>query len=74
MTFKKSGGILCKGNRLEAYRFIQQYGHRYGVRWLMRKLNISPNAYYNFLKNRKEKYHEQKNRIKQEIQIGRAHV
>ena len=33
----------------------------------MRKLNISPNAYYNFLKNRKEKYHEQKNRIKQEI-------
>ena len=33
----------------------------------MRKLNISPNAYYNFLKNRKEKYHEYKNKIKQEI-------
>ena len=33
----------------------------------MRRLNISPNAYYNFLKNRKEKYHEYKNKIKQEI-------
>ena len=67
MTFKKSGGILCEGNRLEAYRFIQQHGDKYGIRWLMRRLNISLNAYYNFPKNRKEKYHEYKNKIKQEI-------
>ena len=33
----------------------------------MRKLNILPNAYYNFLKNRKAEYHENKERIKHEI-------
>ena len=42
------------------YRFIQQYGHKYGVRWLLKKLNILPNAYYNFLKNRKSEYHKRK--------------
>lgn len=43
-----------------AYRFIQQYGHKYGVRWLLKRLNILPNAYYNFLKNRKSEYHKRK--------------
>ena len=64
---KKSGGILCEGNRLAAYRFIQQYGHKYGVRWLLKRLNILPNAYYNFLKNRKSEYHKHKDKIKREI-------
>ena len=50
-----------------AYRFIQQYGHKYGVRWLLKRLNILPNAYYNFLKNRKSEYHKRKEKIKHEI-------
>lgn len=50
-----------------AYRFIQQYGHKYGIRWLLKKLNILPNAYYNFLKNRKSEYHKSKKKIKHEI-------
>lgn len=29
--FFKSSGILWEGNRLEAYRFIQQYGDIYGI-------------------------------------------
>ena len=53
---KKSGGILCEENRLEAYRFIQKYNKEFGLRWLLRKFNIYPNAYYNYLKNRKADY------------------
>ena len=64
---KKSGGILCEGNRLVAYRFIQQYGHKYGVRWLLKRLNILPNAYYNYLKNRKADYHSRKDETKSSI-------
>ena len=32
---KKSGGILCKGDRLEAYRFIEKYHQLFGLRWLL---------------------------------------
>lgn len=53
---KKSSGILCKGNRLEAYYFIKKYSEKFGLRWLLRKFDIYPNSYYNFLKNRKERY------------------
>ena len=28
-----------------AYRFIQQYGHQFGVRWLLAKFNILPYEY-----------------------------
>ena len=64
---KKSGGIFRKGNRLEAYRFIQQYHNLFGVRWLLRRLNIVPNAYYNYLKNRKDNYFEKKKQVLEEI-------
>lgn len=37
-----------------AYRFIQKYSYLFGVRWLLRRLNIFPNAYYNYLRNRKK--------------------
>ena len=62
---KKSGGILCEGNRLDAYRFIQKYNKGFGLRWLLRKFNICPNAYYNYLKNRKADYHQHKDEINQ---------
>ena len=45
---------------MTAYRFIQNYGSFFGVRWLLKCLNIYPNAYYNFLKNRKADYYTQK--------------
>ena len=64
---KKSSGILCKGNRLEAYRFIQKHHKHFGLRWLLKKFRIYPNAYYNYLKNRKTAYHRNKAMIKASI-------
>lgn len=37
------------------------------MRWLLRKFEITPNAYYNFLKNRKSAYHTQKQKVLNEI-------
>ena len=37
------------------------------MRWLLRKFNICPNAYYNFLKNRKADYQRRKGEIKSAI-------
>ena len=41
----KSGGILRKGNRLEAYRFIDEYRGLFSVRWLLRRLEIYLHEY-----------------------------
>ena len=60
---KKSGGILCKGNPVELYTFITQNKGTFGLRWLLNKLRIFPNAYYNFLRNRKKAYRERKTKI-----------
>ena len=35
-----------------AYRFIEKYHPVFGVRWLLKRLSIYPNAYYNYLKHR----------------------
>lgn len=43
-----------------AYRFIEKYHSLFGVRWLLRRFSIYPNAYYNFLKNRKATYKSKK--------------
>ncbi len=50
IAFLKSGGILCEGNRLEAYHFIDQYHMEFGPRWLLKRLGICPNASYNYRK------------------------
>ena len=47
-NFLKSGGILCKGNRLGDYRFIDQYQDEFGLRRLLRHIDVCPNAYYNY--------------------------
>ncbi len=49
------------------YRFIDQYKTVLGLRWLLRKFQISPNAYYNYLKQRKAAYQGQKDQIKEVI-------
>lgn len=40
------------------YHFIDQYKTILGLRWLLRKFQISPNAYYNYLKQRKATYRD----------------
>lgn len=38
-----------------------------GLRWLLRRLNICPNAYYNYLKHRKADYDTQKSKVQDKI-------
>lgn len=49
------------------YRFIQDNHKEFGLRWLFRKFNLSPSAYYNFLKHRKSNYRTHKQEIHNEI-------
>lgn len=49
------------------YRFIQNNHEVFGLRWLLRKFDLSPNAYYNFLKDRKAAYRIKKQAICNEI-------
>lgn len=64
---KKSHRILRKRSRLVVYRFLDQYKKVFGLRWLLRKFQLSPNAYYNYLKQHKAVYKERKERIQEEI-------
>ncbi len=56
----KSRRILRKGSRLEKYRFIDDHKDTYGLRWLLKRFGIYPNAYYNYRKHRKAPYQAQK--------------
>ncbi len=49
------------------YRFIKEKSKYFGLRWLLSKFNLYPNAYYNFLKERKLNYIHKKYRIYSEI-------
>lgn len=64
---KKGHGIFRKRSRLVVYRFLDQYKKVFGLRWLLRKFQLSPNAYYNYLKQHKAVYKERKERIQEEI-------
>ena len=46
---------------------IDQYHEEFGVRWLLRRLGISPNAYYNYRKHRKADYYAQKAEVQEQI-------
>ena len=48
--------------------FIEQYHELFGLRWLLRRLNICPNAYYNYRKHRKADYYAQKAEVLAQIQ------
>ena len=50
-----------------AYRFIDENHSEFGLRWLLKRMGIYPNAYYNYLKNSKAEYHRQKNETLSEI-------
>ena len=60
--------ILRKGNRLEAYRFIDQNHQEFGIRWLLLRLKLCPNAYYKYRKNRKAEYYTQKESVLRQIE------
>ena len=45
------------------YRFIDNNKEEYGLRWLCNRLNISTNAYYNYLKDNKKDYRKRKELI-----------
>ena len=51
-----------------AYRFIDDYKALFGTRWLLHRLDIDPNAYYNDRKHRKAAYQEDKQRIKNQME------
>jgi transposase InsO family protein len=53
---------------LEAYRFIDEHHEEFGVRWLLRRLEICPNAYYNCRKCRKADYYTQKSEVLSQIE------
>ena len=52
---------------MTAYRFSDEYKDQFGVRWLLRRLNIFPNAYYNYKKHWKAAYEEKKQYTKEQI-------
>lgn len=68
LFLKKAAAFFAKGNRLEAYRFIEQYHELFGLRWLLRRLEICPNAYYNYRKHRKADYYANKAEVHAQIQ------
>ena len=55
------------------YQFIDEHEQEFGIRWLLRRMGICPNAYYNYRKDRKAGYREQKEQFKNKIlQINRS--
>lgn len=49
------------------YHFIDNNKDCFGLRWLCHQFGISPNAYYNYLKDNKCEYHEQREAIYERI-------
>ncbi|MEG1086200.1 MAG: hypothetical protein RSD88_07775 [Anaerovoracaceae bacterium] len=49
------------------YRFIDKYKDYFGLRWLCRHFGISATGYYNYLKDKKSEYREQRKIIFERI-------
>ncbi|WP_423219614.1 hypothetical protein [Clostridium butyricum] len=45
------------------YRFINDNKAEFGVRWLLHRIKLSANAYYNYLKGKKDDYRNNKKKI-----------
>ena len=50
-----------------AYRFIKKHQRHFGTRWLLKRMGIFPNTYYNYLKRTKAAYHAKKSEICRKI-------
>ena len=46
---------------------MDDHKEEFGVRWLLRRLELWPNAYYNYRKHRKADYYAQKAEIQEQI-------
>ena len=46
---------------------MDDHKEEFGVRWLLRRLELWPNAYYNYRKHRKADYYAQKAKIQEQI-------
>ncbi|MFC2662119.1 MAG: transposase, partial [Eubacterium sp.] len=57
---KKSAGILRKEEQESCYRFIDKYAEQFGTNWLFERLQVYPNAYYNYQKHRKDASNKRK--------------
>lgn len=53
-----------------AYRFIDKYKEFFGLRWLLKHLDIYPNAYYNYRKNRRASYHKKSKRFSIRLRVS----
>jgi hypothetical protein len=49
------------------YRFVDGHKLEFGLRWLLKRLSLYPNAYYNYIKNRKFESRKNKQKILEEI-------
>jgi hypothetical protein len=49
------------------YRFIDGHKLEFGLRWLLKRLSLYPNAYYNYIENRKFESRKNKLKILEEI-------
>ena len=56
-------------NRLEAYRFLDEHKDFSWLCWLLKRFHIYPNAYYNYRKNRKKSFLEQRKKIFEQIKM-----
>jgi transposase InsO family protein len=50
-----------------AYRFIEQHQEKFGLRWLLRRMSVLPNSYYNYLKQAKDDYQAKKESVYRQI-------
>ena len=50
-----------------AYRFIEDHQKTIGTRWLLNRMGLYPNGYYNYLKKNKASYLAKKEEILREI-------
>ena len=47
---------------------MEQHHKEFGIRWLLRRLGICPNAYYNYRKHRKADYYAKKALVQEQLQ------
>ena len=54
---------------MSKYRFIDKYSSRFGTNWLLKRLGVYPNAYYNYKKKRGSRREKEKDRILKRISV-----
>lgn len=65
---KKGSCILREGNRINLYEFILEHQSEFGIRWMLKEFSLSPNTYYNHLKDRNKNCRKKKTELLATIQ------